>query len=64
LYLAGPCCELFCSLSCPASMLAVDFGAVRYSPTEGTHYFYDPSFPSIQFLLSGRWEAWDVGWVK
>jgi hypothetical protein len=45
-------------------MLAVDFGAVRYSPTEGTHYFYDPSFPSIQFLLSGRWEAWDVGWVK
>ncbi|KAH7390498.1 acyl transferase/acyl hydrolase/lysophospholipase [Pyrenochaeta sp. MPI-SDFR-AT-0127] len=43
----------------------VDFSRVRYSPIEGTHYFYDPASPStIQFLLSGTWESWDVGWVK
>ncbi|KAF2028476.1 FabD/lysophospholipase-like protein [Setomelanomma holmii] len=43
----------------------VDFSLVRYSPVEGTHFFYDQRHPSsVQFLLSGRWEPWDVGWVK
>ncbi|KAF1942049.1 FabD/lysophospholipase-like protein [Clathrospora elynae] len=47
------------------SWTPVDFSCVRYSPVEGTHYFYDPAFPSsIQFLLSGRWEPWDVSYVK
>jgi hypothetical protein len=47
------------------SLTPVDFSHVRYSPVEGTHYFYDPTYPSsIQFLLSGRWEAWDVSYVK
>jgi hypothetical protein len=37
---------------------------VRYSPVENTHFFYDEAYPSsIQFLLSGRWEPWDVGYV-
>ncbi|KAH7074734.1 acyl transferase/acyl hydrolase/lysophospholipase [Paraphoma chrysanthemicola] len=45
--------------------MQVDFSVVRYSPIEGTHFFYDPRYPSsVQFLLSGRWEPWDVGWVK
>ena len=43
----------------------VDFGLVRYSPVEGTHYFYDSAYPTaIQFLLNGRWESWDVSYVK
>lgn len=47
------------------SWTLVDFSCVRYSPVEGTHYFYDPAHPSsIQFLLSGRWEPWDVSYVK
>jgi hypothetical protein len=47
------------------SWTPVDFSHVRYSPVEGTHYFHDPTYPSsIQFLLSGRWEAWDVSYVK
>ncbi|KAI8940763.1 hypothetical protein NX059_002029 [Plenodomus lindquistii] len=47
------------------SWTPVDFSCVRYSPVEGTHYFYDPAYPtSIQFLLSGRWEPWDIGWVR
>ncbi|KAF2004427.1 FabD/lysophospholipase-like protein [Amniculicola lignicola CBS 123094] len=46
------------------SWTAVDFSTVRYSPIEGTHYFYDPAnASSIQFLINGRWEPWDVGWV-
>ncbi|KAF1851083.1 FabD/lysophospholipase-like protein [Cucurbitaria berberidis CBS 394.84] len=44
---------------------SLDFRLVRYSPVEGTHYFHDPAYPStIQFLLSGNWESWDVGWVR
>ncbi|EDU40412.1 Patatin [Pyrenophora tritici-repentis] len=47
------------------SWTQVDFSCVRYSPVEGTHYFHDPAYPaSIQFLLSGRWESWDVSYVK
>lgn len=47
------------------SWTQVDFSHVRYSPVEGTHYFFDPAYPtSVQFLLSGRWEPWDVGWVR
>ncbi|KAF1839097.1 FabD/lysophospholipase-like protein [Decorospora gaudefroyi] len=47
------------------SWTPVDFSCVRYSPVEGTHYFHDPTYPcSIQFLLSGRWESWDVSYVK
>ena len=47
------------------SWTLVDFSCVRYSPVEGTHYFHDPAYPSsIQFLLSGRWEPWDVSYVK
>ncbi|KAF2854321.1 FabD/lysophospholipase-like protein, partial [Plenodomus tracheiphilus IPT5] len=47
------------------SWTQVDFSCVRYSPVEGTHYFFDPAYPtSVQFLLSGRWEPWDVGWVR
>ncbi|ORX97951.1 acyl transferase/acyl hydrolase/lysophospholipase [Clohesyomyces aquaticus] len=47
------------------SWIEVNFGLVRYSPVEGTHYFYDPAYPTaIQFLLSGRWEPWDVGYVR
>ncbi|RAR06648.1 FabD/lysophospholipase-like protein [Stemphylium lycopersici] len=47
------------------SWTLVDFSCVRYSPVEGTHYFHDPTYPSsIQFLLSGRWEPWDVSYVK
>ncbi|KAF2474189.1 FabD/lysophospholipase-like protein [Lindgomyces ingoldianus] len=47
------------------SLIEVDFGLVRYSPIEGTHYFYDSAFPTtIQFLLNGAWESWDVGWVR
>ncbi|KAF2128417.1 FabD/lysophospholipase-like protein [Dothidotthia symphoricarpi CBS 119687] len=47
------------------SCAQVDLSQVRYSPIEGTYYFYDHRYPSaIQFLLSGRWESWDVGWVK
>lgn len=43
----------------------VDFDLVRYSPIEGTHYFWDLQFPtSMQFLLSGAWESWDVGYVR
>jgi hypothetical protein len=43
----------------------IDFSLVRYSPIEGTHFFYDARYPStVQFLLSGRWESWDVGWVR
>jgi hypothetical protein len=46
------------------SWAPVDFSLVRYSPVENTHFFYDEGYPSsIQFLLSGRWEAWDVGYV-
>jgi hypothetical protein len=46
------------------SWAPVDFSLVRYSPVENTHFFYDEGHPSsIQFLLSGRWEAWDVGYV-
>ncbi|RMZ73177.1 acyl transferase acyl hydrolase lysophospholipase [Pyrenophora seminiperda CCB06] len=45
------------------SWTLVDFGCVRYSSVEGTHYFHDPAYPtSIQFLLSGRWESWDVSY--
>ncbi|KAH8733187.1 acyl transferase/acyl hydrolase/lysophospholipase [Phaeosphaeriaceae sp. PMI808] len=41
------------------SWAQVDFSLVRYSPIEGTHFFYDQRYPSsIQFLLSGRWESW------
>ncbi|KAF1957416.1 FabD/lysophospholipase-like protein, partial [Byssothecium circinans] len=47
------------------SWAQVDFSLVRYSPVEGTHYFYDPAHPtSIQFLLNGNWESWDIGYVK
>ncbi|KAF2680592.1 FabD/lysophospholipase-like protein [Lentithecium fluviatile CBS 122367] len=47
------------------SWTPVDFGLVRYSPVEGTHYFFDPAYPTaIQFLLNGRWEPWDVSYVK
>ena len=47
------------------SWAQVDFTLVRYSPVEGTHYFYDPAHPTaIQFLLNGHWEPWDVGYVK
>ncbi|CAN9403394.1 unnamed protein product [Alternaria alternata] len=47
------------------SWTPVDFTCVRYSAVEGTHYFHDSAFPtSIQFLLSGRWEPWDVSYVK
>ncbi|XP_014559868.1 hypothetical protein COCVIDRAFT_23847 [Bipolaris victoriae FI3] len=47
------------------SWALVDFSCVRYSPVEGTHYFHDPAYPSsIQFLLSGRWEPWDISYVK
>ncbi|KAF2263856.1 FabD/lysophospholipase-like protein [Lojkania enalia] len=47
------------------SWVEVNFNLVRYSPVEQTHYFYDPNYPTaIQFLLSGRWEPWDVGWVR
>ncbi|KAH9860069.1 hypothetical protein IAQ61_011853 [Plenodomus lingam] len=47
------------------SWTQVDFSCVRYSPVEGAHYFFDSAYPtSIQFLLSGRWEPWDVGWVR
>lgn len=47
------------------SWIEVNWSLVRYSPVEGTHYFYDPGYPTaIQFLLNGRWEPWDVGWVK
>jgi hypothetical protein len=47
------------------SWAQVDFSLVRYSPIEGTHFFYDLRYPSaVQFLLSGRWESWDVGWVR
>lgn len=46
------------------SWIAVDFNLVRYSPIEGTHWFYDSSYSSvIQFLVDGRWQSWDVGWV-
>ncbi|KAL5121722.1 hypothetical protein ACEQ8H_000409 [Pleosporales sp. CAS-2024a] len=46
------------------SWTPVDFSLVRYSPIENTHFFYDANHPtSIQFLLSGRWEAWDVSYV-
>ncbi|KAF2714998.1 FabD/lysophospholipase-like protein [Pleomassaria siparia CBS 279.74] len=47
------------------SCIPVDFSCVRYSSIEGTHYFFDPSYPTgVQFLLSGAWESWDVGWVR
>lgn len=47
------------------SWIQVDFSLVRYSPIEGTHYFFDPAYPTaIQFLVNGQWEPWDVGWVK
>ncbi|KAH4618831.1 hypothetical protein HBI17_235410, partial [Parastagonospora nodorum] len=47
------------------SWAPVDFSLVRYSPIENTHFFYDENHPSsIQFLLSGRWESWDVGYVS
>ncbi|KAF2823862.1 FabD/lysophospholipase-like protein [Ophiobolus disseminans] len=47
------------------SWTQIDFSLVRYSPIEGTHFFYDARYPSaVQFLLSGRWESWDVGWVR
>jgi hypothetical protein len=48
-----------------SSWTQVDFGLVRYSPLENTHYFYDPNYPAaIQFLLNGLWESWDVSYVK
>ncbi len=55
--------QFFCHIT--MSWLPVNVNSIRYSPLEGTHYFHDPAQPStIQFLLSGRWEPWDVGWVK
>jgi hypothetical protein len=46
------------------SWVEVNFNLVRYSPIEGTHYFYDAAYPTaVQFLLNGRWEPWDVRWV-
>lgn len=48
-----------------SSWKQVDFGLVRYSPIEGTHFFYDPAYPTaIQFLLNGLWESWDISYVK
>ncbi|CAI6333505.1 unnamed protein product [Periconia digitata] len=60
-----PCPPSLPPTSAMASWLPVEFGLVRYSPIEGTHYFYDPVHPTaIQFLLNGHWESWDVSYVK
>lgn len=45
--------------------MRVNLRSVEFSQIENTHYFYDPAYPTtIQFCLSGKWESWDVGWVK
>ncbi|KAF2798390.1 FabD/lysophospholipase-like protein [Melanomma pulvis-pyrius CBS 109.77] len=47
------------------SWIQVEFSLVRYSAVEGTHYFFDPNYPTaVQFLLDGSWESWDVGYVR
>ena len=47
------------------SWIPVEFSLVRYSAVEGTHYFFDPHYPTaIQFLLNGNWESWDVSYVR
>ncbi|KAF2659067.1 FabD/lysophospholipase-like protein [Lophiostoma macrostomum CBS 122681] len=47
------------------SWIAVNFSLIKFSDIEGTYYFYDPNYPTaIQFLLNGRWEPWDVGYVR